>query len=273
MFKWLKRKDKRKFSDVEKIKNHTAETIEKVHVCTFFVFDALVYILFDRVVLSRVLSKYEILDTALGDVIGFIVFGVGYTVIFCIVKKIFNRCIAKNHPRFDIEGLWYHVHIPNRLGENSSVKEPISAGTVEVSRDLNDFTFSACNFKYTVKDGAVFQIQREKNTKWWTETSEICESNDFQIVEVYKASSEGKQTVKVEKCPVCGESFKEAREVEEATEYRYGIHLYDLNESKSKGKIVCKYSDCWPSRKSGNLFMYRSEAERDAKIMEYFQGN
>ena len=265
--KW-KKKDKSKLKSVEKIKNHSVEAVEKVHVRAFVLFELVVYILMERVLFSRVLVANEWYETLWCEIIRCIAFAGGYYVLFVLVKKYYSWKIIKDRPKFDVEGEWYHVHIPNKLGQNE-IKKPLSAGVTTIVRDLNDFTFKSENYKYVVEDGVVKQYSSEPSTTWHTETSEICDSNHYDLVEVYQAHSAERQTVRVEECPVCKQHFARAIDIPEAAEMRYGIHLYRIEPKKQR--IVCDYSDCWPSLKSGKLYLYKNKADRDARIKEYFE--
>ena len=254
---------KQGIEDIFDIKNHTADAIENVHNLTFIAFESLVYIILDRIVFSRILP-----DTVWSEILRAIIIAFGYIFLYKIVKKIYSKCIIKKHPIFNIDGdKWYHVHIPNSIGENQVI-ESLSAGTTSISRNLNDFTFKASNYRYAVKDGNVVKIREEATTTWCTETSEICDSNENHIIEVYRASSDGYMTTEIHNCPVCNRTFTRPKTIEETQQFRYGIHLYRIiNENK----IICTYSDCWPSLKSGKLYLYRNKEERDRKIKRFFE--
>lgn len=248
--------------DVNNIKNHTAETIDKVNEVTFILFEIIIYIAIDRILLDKILPS-----GIWSEIIRAIVFAVGYKAIYTLVKFLFNKAITKKYPRLDIDGQWFHVHIPNDLGENQK-REKLSAGVTTISRELNDFTFSAENFRYTLQNGSVVKLSAEPSTTWCTETSEICDGNETHIVEVYRATSDSNQVTEVNSCPVCSRHFSTPKKIEESIKQRYGIHLYRI---RNKEEIVCTYSDCWPSLKSGKLYMYRSEQKRDEKIKEFFE--
>ncbi len=256
------RKKKNKF-DVINIKNHTADTMLRVHIAAFAVFEVLVYIIGERWVFSKLLPPGIV-----SEILRAIVFAGAYALIFWGVKALFDKLIVKYRPRLNIDGTWYHVHIPERLDPSQRIPY-LSAGKTVVSRELNDFTFSADNYRYTVRqDGTLSQISELPTTTWWTETSEVCDSNEYHIVEVYKARSEVNQTTDINSCPVCGRKFTAPKTVEQASQHRYGIHLYRIIDPMEE--MVCSYSDCWPSLKSGNLFFFRTVEARDEKIRRFF---
>ncbi len=253
---------KRAKKNVSNIKNYTAEDIHVVHKWTFIIFEAVVYIAIDRWFLARYLE-----NNLWCEMLRAVVFAVGYMLINMLVKKAYNRIIVYRHPKLKIEGEWYHVHIPNSLSDRNEFRESISAGTTTVSRKFRDFTFVASNYRYTFSDGKVLKLDTEANTEWWTEVSEYVESNEFQIAEIYTAKTKKEQNVKITKCPVCERNFTDPRCITEATKRRYGIHLYSI---KDRENMVCEYSDCWPSLKSGTLYFYKSKEKRDKKIKEFF---
>ena len=259
----FKKREKEREAVIIDQKNHTAEAIEKVHGWSFAAFEVIVYIIIDRLLLNRFLP-----DSIWGEALRAVVFFGGYKLIYFVIKNIYEKTAAKKYFNFDISGNWYHVHIPNKLDEDEPLREYLSAGKTRIKRNLRDFTFKADNFRYTAKNGSVIQLTNEASTEWWTETSEICDDPDIQMVEVYHARSSGNGTTQLFNCPVCRKSFKTPVQVTEATTDRYGIHLYRI---KSETKIVCSYSDCYPSLKSGKLYLYRYEEDRDNKIKEYFK--
>ena len=292
----LKKTKEKKIKD---IKNHTAEAVEKVHIWTFAAFEIIVYIGLDRIVFGRILP-----NSVWAEILRAVIFAFAYAILYRCIKFIFEKIKQGKLP---IEGKWYHVHIPNTelLGIQTK-KETLSAGTTRVSRNLNDFTFLSNNYKYTVDytnnpEGNVVVVTNngtlctedrindeifytyDRNgkrnlyhldpcTTWYTETSEICDGNDIDLVEVYKAQSTRKQTIAIQQCPTCGSEYAEPRSITEATEDRYGIHKYKLS-SRDEREMICTYSDCWPSLKSGKLYLYRDRNARDNKIKEFFMDN
>lgn len=274
---------------IEDIKNHTADTIEKVHAWTFTLFDIFVCILLDKVVLERFLP-----DSLWAEFIRAVAFAGGYYLIYLAIRFFLKVTTQSKHP---FEGKWYHVHIPNdALAADQARIERLSAGITHVARNLNDFTFVANNYRYTVdadgnllvrireslcreKEDEVFyrtdpkgneiKVLADAVTEWHTETSELCDGNEWDLVEIYKATSEEQQTLTIHECPTCGRRYGTPKVVEEAPRSRYGIHLYSVKDNGNQ--LVCTYSDCWPSLKSGKLYMFRSRSDRDAKIKEFFR--
>ena len=259
--------NKRKFGvinkkDVNKIKNHTASAIAKLHGLTFICFE-IAYISADKIVNVYLPDAWW--GVALGILYDALSVAIIYWSIYYLLKYIYNKIIDRN-TKFDIDGEWYHVHIPHIRTERPS----LSAGVTYITRNLKDFTFYSLNYDFYVKNGEVTQKNDEWKTQWFTETSEICDdNNEIDIVEVYKAVSNEEQTIEVDKCPICKSCLTEA--IPESKEHRYGIHKYKIH--KNQDIIVCDYSDCWPSLKSGKLYLYKDKAERDKKIREYFRCN
>ena len=255
--------------NVNAIKNHTASAITTVHAISFAIFDV-GYIILDRFL------KIYLPDIWWGDVLKAIFVAGAYIVIYQLVKCVYNRFISYSNPKFDIEGKWYHVHIPNDFFNNNIInRASLSAGITRIRRDLNDFTFSSENYDFTVETDFEGNMTVKSNgrlrTSWWTETSEICEGNDMDIVEIYKAHSERRQNIEIDECPVCHSKFEDKIILEEASDHRFGIHLYKIDTEK--GLIVCDYSDCFPSLKSGKMYLYKNKEDRDNKIIEYFKDN
>lgn len=269
LFKILKKNRNQTLDSIDGIKNHTASAIALVHTISFAIFDV------GYIVLERLLRTY-LPDIWWAEVLKAIFVAVAYIIIYNIVKLVYNCLISVFKPKFDIEGEWYHVHIPNDfLNDNVIPRRSLSAGVTTIKRDLNDFTFDSYNYDFSVTrndNGETAVIKGDElRTHWCTETSEICEGNDFNIVEVYRAHSNRRQTIEISECPICHSKFKKEKHLEEASDYRYGIHMYRIDAKNNI--IVCDYSDCFPSLKSGKLYLYKTEEERNKKIIEYFKNN
>lgn len=269
IFKILMKNRDQNLDSVDGIKNHTASAIAIVHTISFGIFDV------GYIILERVLRTY-LPDIWWAEVLkaGFV--ALAYVIIYKIVKAIYNYLISLFNPKFDIEGEWYHVHIPNDfLNDNVVVRKTLSAGVTTIKRDLNDFTFNSDNYDFSVgksDNGEVVVKQGNViRTHWCTETSEICDGNDFNIVEVYRARSERRQTIEISECPICHSRFENEKYLEEASDYRYGIHMYRIDTRNNM--IICDYSDCFPSLKSGKMYLYKTEEERNKKIIKYFENN
>ena len=141
-----------KSKKIKKIKNHTADSIEKVHGWTFVIFEIIVYIAIDRILLDRFLP-----DNIWAEIIRAVAFGLGYFIIYILVKGAYGKFGKSNLP---FDGTWYHVHIPDTslLARQGHI-ESLSAGTTKISRNLNDFTFRGKNYRYTVdQDENIFVI-------------------------------------------------------------------------------------------------------------------
>ena len=274
---------------IKNIKNHTASTISWVHNLTFGLFDAFVCILLDRIILERLLP-----NNIWAEIIRGCAFAGGYYAIYFIIKFILEKATKNSIP---FEGKWYHVHIPNNsLVVNQERIATLSAGVTNVSRKLNDFTFVSRNYRYTVdnnenlfvrirdtlckekadeefyrtdQNGNEIRVFAEPDTKWHTETSEISDENGLDLVEIYKATSEQQQVLTIYECPTCRRRYNTPRVIDEAPRSRYGIHLYTVKENGDW--LHCKYSDCWPSLKTGDLYLFRNRNDRDAKIQEFFR--
>ena len=276
----------------KKIKNHTADAIEFVHDISFALFDIIICLALDSLVLDKFLP-----NSIWGEIIRAIAFAGGYYLIVFIVKFFFEKTSKKTH---SFDGTWYHVHIPDTtLIEGQQNIVTLSAGTTLVSKNLNDFTFEAQNYKYTIdkdyniivlddsgaryieKDNGYFspidqtrkncEVYLEPSTRWWTETSEIVDEIGIDIVEVYRAESAENPTIAIQQCPVCKRRYTSVRTIDEAPRTRYGIHMYKMESDNNC--IVCSYSDCWPSLKAGKLYLFRDKQVRDDKIKNFFRNH
>lgn len=251
--------EKEKVENINGIKNHTAQTIALVHSLSFGIFEVL-YILLDYF-----LGMY-LPDMLWGKLLEAIFCGCAYWCIYKIVKLVVEKMWISKKTKYKIEGIWHHVHIPHTWDEKK-----LSAGKTTIKREVNDFTFSGENFHYNVEGGKAVRKGIDTRTEWYTETSEICDdNNEMDIIEIYKAVSGEVQKIPSNECPLCKCKLPEDKErPEQAGRIRHGIHIYKIK--KDKDEIVCQYSDCYPSLKSGVLYLYKDEARRDERIMEYFE--
>ena len=270
--------------DVAQIKNHTASTIEWVHGTAFLLF------YFLETVLEYVLEKIDanlIPGGGWGEALRIFLVIVEYAfgalafmLVLLLVKRCYTLKLKISKSKYDLPKEWYHVHIPQTGdGKTNFTRPKLSAGETMLCRNLDDFTFYGKNFDYTVVDTAAGIEVRcgEERTTWFTETAEICDDNETDVIEVYKAKSEKEQSIHLDKCPLCNKKYDKEMTLPGVGPgtFRYGIHKHNIKvETASDGSerkyIKCAYTDCWPSLKSGILYLYDNPQDRDNKIKEYF---
>ena len=248
------------------ISNSTANAVTAIHGLTFTVFFILDSILneFFYPFLQREVNK------VVAIAISAIIAAVLYFLVLTIVKKIYDFVLCKKDLRLSIDGMWYHVHIPRHMGKEDYSYEQLSCGETRVSRNLYDFTFVGDNCKFSVRNGEL--IKREDNaTHWYTKATKLSDENDFDIVEIYEAKTTSASTKKINSCPFCKSSFDEPIDIQVAEKFRHGIHKIDIITTNPNNiKMRAEYSDCYPSFKSGTLLFYRTEAERDERVKQFF---
>lgn len=267
--------------DVAQIKNHTASTIEWVHGTAFLVF------YFFETVLEYILEKIDanlIPDGGWGEALRiFLVvleyaFGaLAFMLVLHLIKHCYTLKLKMSKSKYDLPKEWYHVHIPQTGdGKINFTRANLSAGETLLCRNLDDFTFYGKNYDYTV-EGTEIRRGEEVRTSWFTETAEICDDNETDIIEVYKAESTKEQTVHLDKCPLCTKKYDKDLILPGVGpgKFRYGIHKHDIKVKKAKDGserkyIECAYTDCWPSLKSGKLYLFDNPEDRDEKIKWYF---
>lgn len=253
--------------------NHNANFVEKIHGITFSVF-VVVKAVLDFWVFPLIpdISWVKVLVVALIDVIL-------YGSLYGLVKLICNKRIESDDRFRNLQGTWYHLHIPYVLGEVDYSRDTLRAGETTVQRDLYDFTFEATNYGYSVDENGVLRCDDCNPTRWNTVISELSTSREtpHDIIEIYRAQTNSRQVVHTNVCPCCKQEFDGVMDIDEADPSRYGIHKYRMiltDDGKKRRKceqIECDYSDCWPSLKIGKLFLFKNEADRDAKLKEYFE--
>ena len=91
----------------------------------------------------------------------------------------------------------------------------------------------------------------------------------------YNASTSTVANIVIDSCPCCKNKFDTPKTIVEAEKLRYGIHKLTIDKTSYKSKqgytrINAQYLDCWPSLKSGELKLFRSEEERNKSIEAYF---
>lgn len=251
---------------MKKINNTSATTISAIHGLAFTVF----------FIVEQFLSEliYPYLEThipkALYIAISAVVAAVLYSALFFLIRTIYDIRLVKKDRRLKIEGLWYHVHIPHYMGKEDYSQIRLSVGTTNISRELMDFTFVGNNERcYLNEDGSLL-LKSENATHWYTKATKLSDENDFDIIEIYEAKTKGNPTINVEFCPCCKTKFDTPVEITEAERFRHGIHKLDIKEENGVTYIKGEYSDCWPSLKTGEIFFFRTEKERDEKIYEFF---
>ena len=248
------------------IQNTTANTLSAIHGITFTVF-FIIDSLFNEFLYPFLES---VMHKALAIAITAVIAAVLYAVVFFIVKAIYDFILVKKDKRLTITGKWYHVHVPYVMGKEDYSIQKLSCGTTRVSRNLHDFTFVGDNRKFSIFNGEIIKSD-DNATHWYTKATKLSDENDFDIIHIYEARTNGAQKREIHDCPFCKSKFDDAVEIEEAGIFRHGIHKIDILEGDD-GQLQMKaeYSDCYPSFKNGKLFFYRTEAERDKRVKEFF---
>ncbi|MBQ7369632.1 MAG: hypothetical protein IJW58_01505 [Clostridia bacterium] len=252
---------------MKQLNNSTAGAVSKIHALAFTLF----------FIVEQVLSEYAYpffeskLEKPLYILISAIISAVLYTFLAWIITTIYNFVITSKNKKLKIDGVWYHVHIPHLMGEEDYTQKRVSAGTTKVSRNLLDFTFVGNNERCYLGDDGKLLFKNENATHWYTKATKLSDENDFDIIEIYEAKTKGNPTRLVDSCPCCQTKFKTPIEVTEAEKYRYGIHKIDIVQENGKTYMRSDYSDCWPSLKTGELLFFRTQEERDERILEFFE--
>ena len=254
---------------MKQITNHTANAVSAIHGIALSVF----------VVCNTFLQTFlfPIMQTALGTtwtaIISILMDATLYAFVFFIVKWLYDCNFIKKNKKFDLAGRWYHVHIPRQLGEVDYSRGYLSAGYTDISRELQDFTFSGYNKHVKVYPDGVAACD-DYTTHWYTKAIKFADNNEFDLIEIYEAESRGNSTCNLTSCPCCKTQFDNPVVVEDSSNYRYGIHTFKLFAKGINGpceRIEADFCDCWPSLKNGDLLFFRTEQERDDYIKNYFR--
>jgi len=255
---------------MKNIKNSTASTVSSIHGITFTVF----------FIVDSVLNEffYPFLENntpkALAISITGVIAAVLYSVIYFICSAIYKFVIIKRDKKFNIDGTWYHVHIPKQFSGDryDYTQNQLSCGITKVSRNLYDFTFVGNNEKYYIKDNEL-KVKSENTTHWYTKSTRLSEENDFDIIEIYEAKTSGTPRRLLKSCPCCKTQFENSIEIQEAEKFRHGVHKIQIfyNEDANHMYMKAEYSDCWPSFKYGEVLFFRTEKERDDRIRQFFE--
>lgn len=251
---------------MKQLKNTSAEALTAIHGLSFTVF----------FIIEQLLDElaYPYLATHLAKplfiAISAIIAAGLYAGLFLLIRWLYNAVIVRSNARMNIEGLWYHVHIPHRMGEEDYTQARLSAGTTTVSRDLLDFTLRGDNERcYQQPDGSLL-FKRENATHWYTKATKLSDENDFDLIEVYEAKTKGEPVRQVNECPCCRTRFDTPVILTEAEPFRHGVHKIDIKTENGVTVMQGEYSDCWPSLKTGEIFFYRTRQERDERIRRFF---
>ncbi len=249
------------------VHNNTAIIVSEIHGITFTVFFIIEKVLGEFVYpyLLRYLSKLLVIF------ISAVIAAVLYTALYFVIRKIYDLILVTRNKKLKIEGTWYHVHIPHYLGKEDYSQEKISAGITTVSRVFTDFTFVGNNEKFYILNGKLVS-KSENATHWYTKATKLSDDNDFDIIEIYEASTKGNPVKRIRACPYCKKEFDKPVEIQEAERFRHGIHKIDIVETGGVcTRMNAEYSDCWPSLKNGELLFYRTKEERDERIRLFFE--
>lgn len=249
---------------MKNLNNSTAGVISKIHGLTFTVF----------FIIEQLLSEFlypflqENTTKAVYIAISAIIAACLYGVLYIIVSFLFDLSLKRKDKRLYIEGQWYHVHIPHFMGKEDYTQKRLSVGTTTISRNLMDFTFVGNNIRCYYTDDKL-DFKQENPTHWYTKATKLSDENDFDLIEIYEAKTQGNPVISVESCPCCRTKFNQPIEITEAEKFRHGIHKFDIKTENGKTYIKGEYSDCWPSLKTGELYFYRTEQERDQRVREF----
>lgn len=251
---------------MKKIQNDTAKTLGVIHGTAFTAFFVVDKILTQIAYPAIEKRTSKVLMIALSAVIAVFL----YSTVYYVVKKIYDVFLLKKEPKLNISGKWYHVHIPYYLDKPDYSQKRLSAGTTMVSRELKDFTFVGDNKKYSFNNGEI-AVASENSTHWYTKATKLSEENDYDIIEIYEAKTKGDTEREVTSCPYCKNKFDVPIPVREVEPFRHGVHKINIVEENGQvSMMTASYSDCWPSLKCGELKFFKTEAERDECIKEFF---
>ena len=250
---------------MKKLTNHTAKALVAIHGIAFTVF----------YIIEKLLAEffYPWMQQTLGKtwyvIITIVVAPFLYKFLAMIVQWVYDKRMVAKNKKLDISGTWYHVHIPHYMGSVDYSLGRLSVGTTTVSREFNDFTFAGDNRRCYWQDGKIV-LGEENGTHWYTKASKLSDENDFDLIEIYEAKTRGTPMLTADKCPCCHTAFDKPIQIAEAENYRHGIHKLNIVTEGGKTYLKGEYSDCWPSLKTGELYFFRTEEERDAVIADYF---
>lgn len=257
---------KEKNKNMKQLRNGSAAALSAIHGIAFTVF----------FVVEQILDElaYPYLEAHMAKplfiAISAVVAAGLYSGLFILVKLLYDAVLVLRDERMRIDGLWYHVHIPHYMGSEDYTQERLSTGITTVSRELMDFTFVGNNERCYMQSDGTLHFVSENATHWYTKATKLSDENDFDIIEVYEAKTRGNPIRRVDACPCCKTRFDTPVTITEAESFRHGIHKLDVRTENGVTYIKGEYSDCWPSLKTGEVFFYRTKAERDAKIHEFF---
>ena len=200
-----------------------------------------------------------------------------YATILKLVHMAMDRKIDRSNKQYDIKGTWYHVHIPHIGGQVDYSRTSLRGGETTITRNLYDFIFLSANNSCSVK-GRQVVVKKDGQTSWQTVVSEISDSPDsgYDLIQIYKADTPTVTNMKITECPCCGQAYETPIEIREADSSRFGVHKFRVDRSSYQEgvgytRIQAAYYDCWPSIKSGELLLFKSEEERDDCIRQYFK--
>lgn len=256
---------------MKNIKNSTASTVSSLHGITFTVF----------FIVDSVLNEffYPFLESSMHKAIAMcitaVIAAVLYSIVFFICSWIYNLILKRKDKKYNIDGTWYHVHIPKQLsggGKDDYTQTQLSCGITKVSRNFYDFTFVGNNAKYSVENNQI-KVKSENTTHWYTKSTRVSDENDFDIIQIYEAKTNGIPRRLLKSCPCCKTEFENSIEIQEAERFRHGVHKIQINynEDDNYMSMRAEYSDCWPSFKYGELLFFRTEQERDDRIKLFFE--
>ena len=259
-------------SSIKKRVNHTVGIITHVHSLTFTIF-----FIIEKILESYV---YPLIPDGLSKQILITVIAAGlYYVLFLVVKVSTDKVIDRFKKQFDICGVWHHVHIPHlhMKGEIDYSRERLRCGMTIIDRDLYDFSLEAVNHNYWVQDDAVIN-DTDSATRWNSIISEISETSEspYDFIEIYRAETNENARLDITTCPCCGITHNPPLTIHEADRSRYGIHKLKIDLESYNPKLRCytriyaDYCDCGTSIKTGELWLYKSERDRDNRIKKYF---
>ena len=265
-----KKRIKQNISEVKKQTNHSVNIVTKNHSIAFGIF----------FVAEKVIDYYFypcIPDGIVKIIIIALVALLLYPLIYFCVNAFMDMYIEKSKKKYDIQGEWYHVHIPHIAEEIDYTREALSCGITTIGRELNDFALKGENEDYYVDANNQVVVRTGRTTSRHTVISEISEDSncDYDIIQIYNSTTNVAPNITIRQCPCCGQEYDTPIRVREAATSRYGIHKYTVDSTSNingKGytRIKARYVDAFPSLKIGELLLYRNKDERDARIKEYF---
>ncbi len=189
-----------------------------------------------------------------------------YSGIYFVCRTVyFAYKFKKISPEMNLDGEWFHVHIPTVLDEQTKEnkifeRDFLRAGNVMIKQDMYAMVVMGVNYKAieSQKNEKKFKWQKdlEVKTEWEYKTSSFAEDEH------------GSKQMKIYACYQAISSNTNEYRGNKINANRLGVHdLTIINEDKIEGD----YLDTYPSNNKGKVYFFRKEEDRDAVIKQYFE--